>query len=432
MTNALSKSNEAESASERRKRRALLQAKRLIFMNVAAWLMMIPARPEMVLRVTAGDSLKASRLLGMMTAGAGLFEFAGSALFGRVSDKYGRKSVLLVCASVSSLFRFVDFLLCDGGFSRVMVANWMDRLFAGACFPAAFTIISAMVSDVVLGQDLARHSGSIAAYAGLGVIVGPVLGAKVMQWTGSPKYCCLCASALSALMATYLAFGVEETLKDERPIDWAACNPFSFLKLLRGGRVMATLCAATLLERAVRDMHDVKMVLLKTKLNFSTTGIAQYMLGTGLQVVVGGVVGKALVERSGALGSSLVGGVASIANLASWGFARSPRAIAFALLCDTFAGCRSLSATAALTTLAVRSGIGRGEVAGMLANLANVTKIVCPFAYTLLYSRFGQLAPFVVASAAVAASQGILLTLDEASLSGNERAHDSKKENKEE
>jgi len=263
-----------------------------------------------------------------------------------------------------------------------------------------------------LGEELAKHSGSIAAYAGLGVIVGPVLGAKIMQWTGNPKYCCLVASTLSALMAAYVVTGVDETLRDERPIDWAACNPFSFLKLLRRGRVMATLCVAILLERAVRDMHDLKMVLLRTRLNFTTSNIAQYMLGTGLQVVIGGILGKTVVERLGPIGSAMVGSVASLANLALWGLARSSPAIAIAILCDTVAGCRSLSATAALTTSAVHSGIGRGEVAGMLSNLANVTKIVCPFAYTLLYSRFGQLAPFVVASAAVAASQGLLLTLD--------------------
>jgi len=181
---------------------------------------------------------------------------------------------------------------------------------------------------------------------------------------------------------------------------------------LRRGRVMATLCVAILLERAVRDMHDLKMVLLKTRLNFTTSNIAQYMLGTGLQVVIGGILGKTVVERLGPIGSAMVGSVASLANLALWGLARSSPAIAIAILCDTVAGCRSLSATAALTTSAVHSGIGRGEVAGMLSNLANVTKIVCPFAYTLLYSRFGQLAPFVVASAAVAASQGLLLTLD--------------------
>lgn len=376
-----------------------------MFIERTAFERQIPARPEMVLRVSNNDALKASRLLGMMTAGAGLVEFCSSALFGRVSDKVGRKPMLILCATLCSFFRFLDFVLCDGSFRSVMTANWMDRLFAGACFPAAFTIINAFTSDVVLGKELAKHSGAIAAYAGVGVVLGPVVGAKLMQYTGNPKYCCLCASILSAVMAFYTYFNVDETLRESREIDWSACNPFSFLKLLRRGKIMATLAISVLLERAIRDMHDVKMILLKSRLGFAANDVAKYMLGSGLQFVAGSLLGKAIVTRLGGKMSALFGNIFTLANLSMWAVMSSSRHLVIALLCDTFAGCRSMSTTAALTTIAVRNQFTRGETAGMIANLSNVTKIVMPYLYTVLYSRAGQVAPFLTASLIAIASQ---------------------------
>ena len=53
----------------------------------------------------------------------------------------GRKPMLLGCSLTCFVFRFMDVLLCEGGYNSVIAANWLDRLFAGACFPAFFTVI---------------------------------------------------------------------------------------------------------------------------------------------------------------------------------------------------------------------------------------------------------------------------------------------------
>ena len=95
---AVNSKEEGDKLTERQAR-LLKQVKHLIFLNLSAWLMMIPARPEMVLRVTQGDALKTAQILGSMTGGAALFEFLVTPAMGRITDKYGRKPVRVVTTS---------------------------------------------------------------------------------------------------------------------------------------------------------------------------------------------------------------------------------------------------------------------------------------------------------------------------------------------
>ena len=163
--------------------------KRIVFLNISAWLMMIPARPEMVLRVTKGDAMQCAELLGGMTSGAAAFEFLVTPLLGRLSDKYGRKPSLLFCTSICFLFRLLDVILCDRGYRAVIAANWLDRLFAGACFPAFFTIARASLTDAFGSSPsgLAKVGMATASWAGLGIMFGPLIGAQILHLTGNPK-----------------------------------------------------------------------------------------------------------------------------------------------------------------------------------------------------------------------------------------------------
>jgi MFS family permease len=197
MPTVLSKDEEAAQAAL--EKRTVDQAKILIFLNLASWLMMIPARPEMVLRITSGDAIAASQILGGMTAGAATFEFLVTGVLGRVSDKVGRKPMLIGCSAVCAAGRFFTFLMADGGYKSVVLANWLDRVFTGACFPAFFTVMNASMSDVFLGSKLAAHGGTIGAWVGAGVMAGPWVGAQVLNFTGNPKYTCLTAVLVSLI-----------------------------------------------------------------------------------------------------------------------------------------------------------------------------------------------------------------------------------------
>jgi MFS family permease len=303
-------------------KRTVQQAQICIFLNLSSWLMMIPARPEMVLRVAKGDAIQASQILGGMTAGAAAFEFLVTGVMGRVSDKIGRKPMLLGCSLVCAAGRLLTFSRADGNLKNVVLANWLDRTFTGACFPAFFTVMSAALSDVVLGQKLAAHWGTIGAYAGAGVMFGPWFGAQVMGMTGNPKWTAFAAVITSLMTAFYVQFYVDETLSTDKrkEIDLAACSPFAFLEFFKKGQTMRTLATCSLTQGITSDLHDVKMVLLKTKLAFEANDIGIYMLGSGLCTMLGGVGGKISISKLGDLNHTTLCHIIAIANFYFWYF----------------------------------------------------------------------------------------------------------------
>lgn len=104
------------------------------------------------------------------------------------------------------------------------------------------TIFRASISDVLSGQALAAANANSALYSGVGLVLGPWLGSRLTSdWQ---------AFALSAIMsglnAAYLLSHFKETLavEDRKEVDWAQCNPLSFLYLFTKGRDLAMLCAA--------------------------------------------------------------------------------------------------------------------------------------------------------------------------------------------
>lgn len=396
----------------KKQKSALQQLRNLVFLNLFSWLMMIPARPEMVLRITNNNPVQTSQILGLMTAGAGLFEFLSTQVFGRVSDKIGRKPALLTCTGTCFLFRFLDYLLCDGGYASVVTANWLDRLFAGACFPALLTVASASIGDQIEGKLLVNEGAVTAIYAGLGIMLGPWVGAQVLGYTGNPKYTALTASLCSLATFAYIYFQCDETLDEDkrRDIDWKACNPFRFLQLFQGNEVMTLLSRTLFLQSIVNDMHDVRMVLLKTKVGLTPYQTGTYMLGNGLSYLCGGWVAKKTLDYLGMFGHTSLCHIVFVWTMYMWGGASKWYHVALALVGDTLANKKGIATDALLQTQCYEAGYGKGETNAMIRNMGNVCKILGPYTFTLMFGRFGQFSPFLVGSVAVGIAQMLMMS----------------------
>jgi len=391
------RSSELEGASDEKTKRTLKQVLHLVFLNASAWLMMVPARPEMILRISNGDPAKASKTMGLMSSVAGIFEFLITQLLGRVSDKIGRKPMMLATASVGCFFRFVEFLSANSSRNKVIIANWLDRCLAGACYPAFFTVAQAAINDVITEQaDLAKLGGRMSSWGGAGMIFGPLVGAKVLSLSGGPEYTCLTASCFSLFTMLYVQTSFDETLDvaKRRDINWAACNPFACLQLFTKGGTIFKVSLLNIVQMVMSQTHDMKMIMLRSSFGFSPDDVGRYMLGYGIVTIAGGILGAKSIRGLGQWWHTCVCQMFEICSLLSWAASKDGKGVTLGLLLASMGQQRGLATGAALSALAAKTGMPLGQVAASISNIANLAKIVGPYAYTMLFSRYGQAAPF--------------------------------------
>merc|ERR1719329_56412 len=145
------------------------------------------------------------------------------------------------------------------------------------------------------------------------------------------------------------------------------------------------------------------MILLRTKLHFGSPEMCAYMLGNGFSVICGGAACKLSIERFGQVGHTHLAVASATASMLLWAKARRPWHVGMAQLVDILGVTAGHGLSSMLTTVAVSQGMGRAEIQASLQNQATLTKVIAPLAYANLFSRFGQLAPFVLAATLFAA-----------------------------
>merc|ERR1719272_1518361 len=150
-----------------------------------------------------------------MTSGASLFEFLLTPFLGALSDKVGRRPVMLGAAGVCTVARLVTYMSGDVSLRAVVLANWFDRCFSGSAFPLFLTTARAVATDLYkeTGDDSVMTAIQTAVHAivGAALVVSPALGSIIMAKSGHPKYTALAASAVSAAHLVYMYNNLDET-----------------------------------------------------------------------------------------------------------------------------------------------------------------------------------------------------------------------------
>jgi DHA1 family tetracycline resistance protein-like MFS transporter len=185
----------------------------------------IPVLPALIEQITGGDISEASRTGGWLTFAYAAMQFLFSPVIGGLSDRYGRRPVLL-----ASLLGFgLDYILM--GFAPTIGWLFLGRLIAGIT-GASYTTAGAYIADVSTPEKRAQNFGLIGVAFGVGFIIGPVLGGLLGHY--SPRLPFFVAAGLALLNALYGYFVLPESLTPEhrRPFDWKRANPIGSLRHL--------------------------------------------------------------------------------------------------------------------------------------------------------------------------------------------------------
>lgn len=196
-----------------------------LLLDVMGWGIIIPVMPRLIAGLKHISIADSSPYGGWLISVYAITQFVFAPIIGNLSDKYGRRPILL-----SSLFGFsVDYLFL--AFAPTYAWLFVGRIIAGVT-GASFTTASAYIADVSTPETRAKNFGMIGAAFGLGFIIGPPVGGLLGEIsTQAPFYG---AAILCMLNFLYGYFVLPESLPKEkrRAFEWKRANPVGALKVL--------------------------------------------------------------------------------------------------------------------------------------------------------------------------------------------------------
>lgn len=197
-----------------------------MLIDITGWGIIIPVIPKLIEELIHGDISQAAKIGGWLTFAYAITQFICAPLIGNLSDKYGRRPVILI-----SLFGFaIDYLFL----SMAPTIGWLfvGRIIAGVT-GASITTASAYIADVSTPENRAKNFGMVGAAFGLGFIIGPVIGGLLGQYGARVPF--YAAAVLCMLNFIYGLFILPESLdkSNRREFDWKRANPVGALLNLR-------------------------------------------------------------------------------------------------------------------------------------------------------------------------------------------------------
>ncbi len=343
--------------------------------------LIVPILPKLVKQFSGGDTAAASHAAGWLGALYSLMQFAFAPLLGCLSDKVGRRPVILL----SQFGLALDYLLL----ALAPSMSWfvVGRIVAGIT-GANFAAATAYIADVSPPEKRAANFGMIGAAFGIGFIIGPLIGG-VLGDIGLrvPFYA---AGALTLANWLYGWFILPESLKPEnrRPINWQRANPFgAFAELARRPRVFGLAVCAFLSFVAHQVYPSVWVLYTEFRYGWSSlwNGVSLALVGVCAAVMQGFLTGR-VIARIGDWRTTFLGlGVTALAYVA-YGLAAEGWMIYGIIIIGSIGGLAGPAVQGLIS-----NSVGddeQGAVQGAVTSLESVAGIVGPLITTSLFSHF--------------------------------------------
>jgi len=359
-----------------------------VLIDVLSFGVVIPVLPHLVEQFTGGDVAGAAHWVGIFGMVFAAVQFVCTPIQGALSDRYGRRPVILV----SCLGLGLDFVFMALANSLPMLL--LGRIISGVA-AASFTTANAYIADVTPPERRARGYGMLGAAFGLGFVVGPLVGG----WLGGidlrlPFWF---AAGLALLNFCYGLFVLPESLPAERRsrrFDWSHANPFGSLLLLREYRHVFGLAAVVVLANLAHYVYPSIFVLFADyRFAWGPREVSWVLAATGvMSIIVNGLLVGRVVRALGERRTLLLGLGCGVLGFGFYGFAGSGWLFCLGLPVSALWALAS-PATQALITAQVGPE-AQGRVQGAIMSLVSLAGIIGPVLYTSVFAWFiGDAAP---------------------------------------
>lgn len=341
----------------------------------------IPTLPALIQGLSGADISTAASYGGWLNFSYAIMSFIFSPVLGGLSDRYGRRPILLI----SLLGLGLDYIFL--AFAPTIFWLFIGRIIAGIC-GASFTTASAYIADVSTNENRAKNFGMIGAAFGLGFIIGPLLGSLFGSFGTRIPF--MAAAGFSLLNFLFGYFILPESLdKDHRrAFDWKRANPLESLYRLTKHKVIFHLILILFFVNiAGQAMPSIWTFFCIERFNWDEKmiGFSLAFVGVTVSIVQGGLIGVATkklgVKRSifTGLGFIMLGFfLFSIANQ-SW--------MMFAFMIPYALGGIATPNFQSILSSRVPAN-EQGELQGGITSLISLTSIIGPLVMSISFTYF--------------------------------------------
>lgn len=352
-----------------------------LLIDIVGMTLLIPILPDFIAHLSHKTLSESALDYGVLLAIYGAMQFLFSPLVGMLSDRYGRRPILLL----SLLFTGLDYVIMACAPSMIWL--YIGRTLSGIT-GASITAASAYIADVSPPEKRAQNFGLIGSAFGIGLIIGPALGGFLAQFgTRAPFWA---AAAMCFVNLLYGFFILPESLAHEnrRHFNWREANPVGALRVLGQYPVVWGLTGSFIASNvAMHCIHSTWVLFVMTRFNWDTraSGISLACFGA-LALVYQLGIARVVLPRWGEKKTMVIGLAVGTLEFLAYGLSTHGWMIYIIMFVG---GLGMLGGQATQGFLSRQVGEDQqGTLQGALTSLVSLTGIVTPLVATALFSHF--------------------------------------------
>ena len=343
--------------------------------------LIIPVMPDLIREVNGGTLATAAIWGGVLSTSFAVMQFLFGPVLGGLSDRYGRRPVLLISLVVMSL----DYLVM-----AVAGSIWLLLIgrIVGGITAATQSTANAYMADISAPKDKAANFGLIGAAFGLGFVLGPLIGGLLAEFgTRAPFYAAALLAALNAILGWIV---LNETVTDRirRAFSWRRANPLGTLRALRALPQVGALLGVYFIYQVAFIVYPA----IWSYFGVERFGWSPAMIGLSLALfgimlaIIQGVMIRPILRLLGERGTVIYGHGFDIAAFLALAFVTSGT---WALILTPLAACAAVITPALQGIMSKAVGDDQqGELQGALTSVAALAMIGSPMVMTSIFAAF--------------------------------------------
>jgi MFS transporter, DHA1 family, tetracycline resistance protein len=352
-----------------------------VALDVLSLGLIIPVFPTLIEQLAGGDAAYGAKVFGLFGTMWALMQFIFQPVLGGLSDRYGRRPVVLL----SNLGLGLDYILMALAPSLALL--FIGRAVSGIC-ASSFSTATAYIADVTAPEKRAAAFGKIGAAFGLGFVLGPAIGG--LLGSADPRLPFWVAAAFSLANAAYGYFVLPESLPKERRSAFTLkkANPIGSLQLLASSAELTGLALVNFIYQLAHAVLPAVFVLYagyRYQWDARAVGLALAAVGVCSAIVQGGLI-KPVVARFGERRTLIAGLLFGAVGMSLYGLAPTGQLVMLTIPIMAMWGLANPAAQGLMTRLVKPAE--QGQLQGANASLTAIASLIGPGLYTQTFAHF--------------------------------------------